>query len=75
MIKILSVNKNGIEAAIEIFQRDPKACVLMITAYDSIKQLFNNEKSFVSKNIKLLIKPFKLSKLNEIALELVNKNR
>lgn len=67
--------KNGLEAAKEIFQYHPKACILIITAYDSIKQSFNKEKDFISKNIKLLIKPFKLSKLNDITLELINKNR
>ena len=65
--------KNGLEAANEIFGKYPFASILIISAYDSVKQAFNNEKKFVSKNIKLLIKPFKLAKLNELAIELVNR--
>lgn len=65
--------KNGLEAAKEIFDKYSNASILMISAFDSVKQAFNNEKQFISKNIKLLIKPFKLSKLNELAIELVNK--
>ncbi len=65
--------KNGIEAAKEIYQKDSKASIIMVSAYETIKTLFNNEKSFENKNVKLLIKPFKLSKLNDTILELVNK--
>ena len=65
--------KNGLEAANEILGKYPFASILIISAYDSVKQAFNNEKKFVAKNIKLLIKPFKLSKLNELAIDLVNK--
>jgi DNA-binding NtrC family response regulator len=65
--------KNGLEAANEILEKYPFASILIISAYDSVKQAFNNEKKFVAKNIKLLIKPFKLSKLNELAIDLVNK--
>lgn len=66
--------KNGLEAANEIFYKYPSASILIISAYDSVKQSFNNEKRFISKNIKLLIKPFKLTKLNELTIELVNKH-
>ncbi len=65
--------KNGLEAANEIFHKYPSASILIISAYDSVKQSFNNEQRFISKNIKLLIKPFKLTKLNELTIELVNK--
>ena len=46
---------------------------VIISAYDSVKQSFNSEKKFIAKNIKLLIKPFKSSKLNELAVDLVNR--
>ena len=65
--------KNGLEAANEIFAKYPFASILIISAYDSVKQSFNSEKKFLSKNIKLLIKPFKLSKLNEVTIDLVNR--
>jgi len=65
--------KSGLEAAKEIFDKYPYASILIISAYDSVKQAFNSEKGFITKNIKLLIKPFRLTKLNELTLELVNK--
>lgn len=65
--------KNGLEAANEIFNKYPFASILIISAYDTVKQAFNAEKRFITKNIKLLIKPFKLSKLNELTIELVNR--
>ena len=65
--------KNGLEAANEIFNKYPSASILIISAYDTVKQAFNAEKSFITKNIKLLIKPFKLTRLNELAIELVNR--
>ncbi len=65
--------KSGIEAAKEIYEHYKDACILMITAYDSIKYSFSDEKSFEGKNIRLLIKPFKLAKLNQMILEQVNK--
>jgi DNA-binding NtrC family response regulator len=65
--------KNGLEAANEIFDRYPFASILIISAYDTVKQAFNAEKRFTAKNIKLLIKPFKLTKLNELTIELVNR--
>ena len=70
---IYFTGKNGLEAANEIFGKYPYASILIISAYDSVKQSFNSEKKFVAKNIKLLVKPFKLSKLNELAVDLVNR--
>ena len=43
--------KNGLEAANEIFAKYPFASILIISAYDSVKQSFNSEKKFLSKNI------------------------
>jgi len=65
--------KNGLEAANEIFGEYPFASILIISAYDSVKQCFISEKRCVGKIIDSLIKPFKLSKLNELAVDLVNR--
>ncbi|MDF0679745.1 MAG: hypothetical protein P0116_02135 [Candidatus Nitrosocosmicus sp.] len=37
--------KNGLEAANEIFEKYPFASILIISAYDSVKQSFNSEKN------------------------------
>src|ERR671921_2193679 len=45
--------KNGIDAAKEILQNFPTVAILMITAYDSIKNIFNSEIMFKDKKIAL----------------------
>ncbi len=64
--------KNGIDAAKEILQNYPTVAILMITAYDSIKNIFNSENMFKDKKIALVVKPIKLFLLNKLIKELVN---
>jgi DNA-binding response OmpR family regulator len=64
--------KNGIDAAKEILQNFPTVAILMITAYDSIKNIFNSEVMFKDKKIALVVKPIKLFLLNKLIKELVN---
>jgi DNA-binding response OmpR family regulator len=64
--------KNGIDAAKEILQNYPTVAILMITAYDSIKNVFNSEIVFKDKKIALVVKPIKLFLLNKLIKELVD---
>jgi DNA-binding NarL/FixJ family response regulator len=64
--------KNGIDAAKEILQNYPTVAILIITAYDSIKNVFNSENVFKDKKIALVVKPIKLFLLNKLIKELVN---
>lgn len=66
--------KNGIEAAKEILLRYPSASILLTTAYDSIRNIFDSEEIFKGKKIALVIKPIKLFVLNKLIQELINRS-
>ncbi|MGN6349796.1 MAG: hypothetical protein ACTHLL_08630, partial [Candidatus Nitrosocosmicus sp.] len=58
--------KNGIDAAKEILLNFPSVPILLTTAYDSIKNIFNNEEIFKDKRITLAIKPIRLFVLDKL---------
>lgn len=64
--------KNGIDAAKEILLNFPSVPILLTTAYDSIKNIFNNEEIFKDKRITLAIKPIRLFVLDKLIQELIN---
>lgn len=64
--------KNGIDAAKEILLEYPSVPILLTTAYDSIKNIFNSEEMFKNKKITLVIKPIKLYILNKLIKDLIN---
>jgi DNA-binding response OmpR family regulator len=64
--------KNGIDAAKEILLNFPSVPILLTTAYDSIKNIFNNEEIFKDKRITLAIKPIRLFVLDKLIKELIN---
>lgn len=64
--------KNGIDAAKEILLSYPSAPILLTTAFDSIKNTFNNEEVFKDKKITLVIKPVKLIILDKLIKQLID---
>jgi DNA-binding NtrC family response regulator len=66
--------KNGIDAAKEILLKYPSVPILLTTAYDSIKNVFNNEEMFKDKRITLAIKPIRLFILDKLIKQLINDN-
>ena len=66
--------KNGIDAAKEILLTYPSVPILLTTAYDSIKDVFNNEELFKDKRITLAIKPIRLFILDKLIKQLINDN-
>ena len=64
--------KNGIDAAKEILLNYPSVPILLTTAYDSIRSIFNNEEIFKNKKIALVIKPIKLFLLDKLIKELID---
>jgi DNA-binding NtrC family response regulator len=58
--------KNGLEAAREIVTKDPRARILIISAFEKVKQEIAQTNFFRDKQIPVLIKPIKLSRLGEI---------
>ncbi len=66
--------KNGIDAAKEILLKYPSTSILLTTAYDSIRNIFDSEEIFKNKKIALVIKPIKLFVLNKLIQELINRS-
>ena len=64
--------KNGIDAAKEILLSYPSVPILLTTAFDSIKNTFNNEEVFKGKKITLVIKPVKLIILDKLIKQLID---
>ena len=62
--------KNGLQAAREIFAKFPSARILIITAYENIKEELNNDPFFRNKKVEIVIKPVRLARLADIILEL-----
>jgi DNA-binding response OmpR family regulator len=65
-------DKNGVDAAKEILEQYPTVPIMMITAYDSIKNIIDGEKIFEGKKFTLVVKPIKLFLLNKLIKELLN---
>ncbi len=65
-------DKSGIDAAKDLLEKYSTVPILMITAYESIKNTFATEEVFKNKKIKLVIKPIKLHQLDKTIQELVN---
>ena len=65
-------DKNGVDAAKEILEQYPEVPIMIITAYDSIKNIINGEKIFEGKKITLVVKPIKLLLLNKLIKELLH---
>jgi DNA-binding NtrC family response regulator len=66
-------DKNGIDLAIEILNKFPKAPILFITAHESLRNEISKLPKFHDKNIEFLTKPFKLYRMESSLLSLVNK--
>jgi DNA-binding response OmpR family regulator len=65
-------DKNGVDAAKEILEQYPAVPIMIITAYDSIKNIINSEKIFEGKKVTLVVKPIKLLLLNKLIKELLD---
>lgn len=51
---------SGLEAAKQILTRYPSVPIIMVTAYESVKNEMSNDHFFADKKIVLLLKPIKL---------------
>jgi DNA-binding NarL/FixJ family response regulator len=62
--------KNGLQAAREIFAKFPSARILIITAYENIKEQLNNDEFFRNKKVGIIIKPIRLARLADMILDI-----
>ena len=66
-------NMNGIEVAIEILNKFPSACIIFITAFELVKKEISKRDIFKDKNVDVLIKPVKLSQIQNSIMTLLCK--
>ena len=62
------LGKNGLQAAKEILMRCPSGRILMLTAFDGVKDDLKEDLFFDDKTIQVLLKPVKLARLAEIVI-------
>jgi DNA-binding response OmpR family regulator len=65
--------KNGIDAATHILDKYPSAAILIVTAYDTVKKEIANNSFFDNKRMEVLIKPLRLSELENSIINIANK--
>jgi DNA-binding LytR/AlgR family response regulator len=68
-------HKSGMDAAIEILTKYPLTPIMFITAYDQFQKEINDNAFFKDKNIRILIKPVRLTEIEKIILELTAEKR
>lgn len=66
-------NMNGVEVAVEILNKFPSACIIFITAFELLRKEISKRDIFYDKNIDVLIKPVKLSQIQNSLINLVGK--
>jgi DNA-binding response OmpR family regulator len=68
-------NMNGIEVAVEIFNKFPSACILFITAFELLEQEISKQDIFYDKNIDVLIKPVRLYQIQNSLMNLLSRTQ
>jgi DNA-binding response OmpR family regulator len=64
---------SGLEAARQILKKYPSAPIIIVTAYETVRNELSNDEFFTNKNIILLLKPIKLQMLEYTIKTLLNK--
>jgi DNA-binding response OmpR family regulator len=64
---------SGLEAARQILTKYPSAPIIIVTAYETVRNELSNDEFFTNKNIILLLKPIKLQMLEYTIKTLLNK--
>ncbi|MDW3631023.1 MAG: response regulator [Nitrososphaeraceae archaeon] len=64
---------SGLEAARQILKKYPSAPIIIVTAYETVRNELSNDDFFTNKNIILLLKPIKLQMLEYTIKTLLNK--
>ena len=64
-------NRNGIETAVKIFTTYPSAAILIVTAYDTVKEEVLRQSIFAGKRFAILFKPVKLARLENAIYDIL----
>ena len=63
----------GLEAARQILKKYPSVPIIIVTAYETVRNELSNDEFFTNKNIILLLKPIKLQVLEYTIKSLLSK--
>jgi len=63
-------HKSGMDAAMEILTKYPLTPIIFITGYDQLQKEITNNAFFKDKNIRVLLKPVRLSEIEKVILDL-----
>jgi two-component SAPR family response regulator len=69
---ILGGSGTGIDAATQIIENNPSMPILFTSAYESLNSELLNHHEFDNKNIQVLLKPSRLSEIENAMLRMVN---
>ena len=61
--------KNGLQATKEILVADADAKIVILTAFDKVREEIKSDKFFEDKNIKVIIKPIQMSQLRNLIIK------
>jgi DNA-binding NarL/FixJ family response regulator len=61
--------KNGLQAAKDILISDPAAKIIILTAFDEVKQEMKRDSYYEDKDIKIIIKPIQMSQLKSLVTD------
>jgi DNA-binding NtrC family response regulator len=64
-------HKSGMDAAMEILTKYQLTPIIFITGYEQVRKEIANNAFFKDKNIRVLIKPVRLSEIEKVILDLV----
>jgi DNA-binding NtrC family response regulator len=64
-------NRNGIEAAVKIFNTYPSAAILIVTAYDTVKEEVLKQSIFEGKRFAIIFKPINLARLENAIYDIL----
>lgn len=68
-------NTNGIDAAMKILNKYPTTPILIITGYGSVSEELKNHPELVGKSIEVLLKPVKLSQIEDAMWKLAHASK
>jgi DNA-binding NtrC family response regulator len=66
-------NTNGIDAAMKILNKYPSTPILIITGYGHVSEELRTHPELVGKNIEVLLKPVKMTKIEDAMWKLAHK--
>jgi DNA-binding response OmpR family regulator len=66
-------DKNGLDAALQILNKNPSAAILIVTAYETVTKEITKMPLLDNKRVEVLIKPLRLAQLENSIINIANR--